>query len=111
MSDEALRWGVAALVGALLVLRLRDTWRMLREPRFAELARSAPMSVSVIIPARDEARRIGPGIAALLQQRVAPLEVLVVDDHSRDATAQVVRTVANGDPLVQLVTGQPLPRG
>ncbi len=109
MSDEALRWGVAALVGALLVLRLRDTWRMLREPRFAELARSAPVSVSVIIPARDEARRIGPGIAALLRQRVAPLEVLVVDDHSRDATAQVVRTVANGDPLVQLVTGQPLP--
>lgn len=45
--------------------------------------------VSVIIPARDESARIGALVRSVLAQRPASvqLEVLVVDDNSRDATA------------------------
>jgi chlorobactene glucosyltransferase len=111
MSEEALLRGVAVLGGALLALRLRDTWRVLREPRFGDAVPPRVATVSVIIPARDEAGRIGPGIAALLRQQRPPLEVLVIDDHSRDATVQVVHTAAGGDPLVRVVAGQPLPHG
>jgi GT2 family glycosyltransferase len=111
MSEEALLRGAVALWGVLLGLRLRDTWRVLREPRFGSDLPPPVATVSVIIPARDEAERIGPGITALLRQQVPPLEVLVIDDHSRDATAQVVRAAADGDPLIRVVAGQPLPPG
>jgi glycosyltransferase involved in cell wall biosynthesis len=43
--------------------------------------------VSVVVPARDEAGRVGACVAALLAQDAAVAEVLVVDDGSADATA------------------------
>lgn len=47
---------------------------------------SGPASISVIVPARDEAERIGPCLATIVG---APgvVEVIVVDDESTDATA------------------------
>jgi glycosyltransferase involved in cell wall biosynthesis len=44
-------------------------------------------TVSVVVPARDEAGRVGACVAALLAQDAAVAEVLVVDDGSADATA------------------------
>ncbi len=47
-------------------------------------------SISVVIPARDEAARIGPLLAAVIgAPRVS--EVIVVDDQSSDATADIGR--------------------
>jgi glycosyltransferase involved in cell wall biosynthesis len=45
-------------------------------------------SVSVVVPARDEAGRIGGCVAALLAQDAAVAEVVVVDDASTDRTAE-----------------------
>jgi len=45
-------------------------------------------SVSVVVPARDEAGRIGGCVAALLAQDAAVAEVVVVDDGSTDGTAE-----------------------
>lgn len=68
--------------------------------------------VSVLLPARDEAHRIGPTIADLLDQRRVPdLEVLVLDDESTDATADVVRAAARGDPRLRLLRGAATPPG
>jgi cellulose synthase/poly-beta-1,6-N-acetylglucosamine synthase-like glycosyltransferase len=44
-------------------------------------------TVSVVVPARDEGGRVGECVAALLAQDAAVVEVVVVDDGSRDATA------------------------
>jgi hypothetical protein len=44
-------------------------------------------TVSVVVPARDEAGRVGGCVAALLAQDAAVVEVVVVDDGSRDGTA------------------------
>ena len=44
-------------------------------------------TVSVVVPARDEAGRVGTCVAALLAQDAAVAEVVVVDDGSSDATA------------------------
>jgi dolichol-phosphate mannosyltransferase len=49
-------------------------------------AAPAPPSLTVLVPARDEARRIGPCLEGL-----RGLDVLVVDDGSADATAAVAR--------------------
>lgn len=50
------------------------------------------MDVSVVIPARDAARTLPATLAALAAQRFAGThEVIVVDDRSRDATAEIAR--------------------
>lgn len=62
--------------------------------------------VSVLVPARDEERRLGPCLAALLStEGVADLEILVLDDGSSDGTADIVRSYAERDPRVRLVDG------
>ncbi len=50
-----------------------------------------PFAVSVVIPALNEAERIGNAIAAIRAQSEPPLEIVVVDDGSRDETAAVAR--------------------
>jgi hypothetical protein len=70
--------------------------------------------VSILVPARDEAARIGPCIAALLaSQGLRDVEVLVLDDASTDGTADVVRRVAAGDPRLTVLDGgsDPVPDG
>jgi Glycosyl transferase family 2 len=68
--------------------------------------------VSVLLPVRDEAERVGTCLRSVLgQQGVADLEVVVLDDRSTDGTPDVVRAVAGGDPRVRLLQGRPLPEG
>ena len=55
---------------------------------------SAPLPVSFIVPARDEARLLGATLDALDASADAlglEREVLVVDDASTDATADIAR--------------------
>lgn len=61
-------------------------------------------TVSVIMPARDVEDLVGAALASVLSQN-APLEVLVVDDASRDGTAATVAAVAAGDSRVRLLQG------
>ncbi|HEY5667021.1 MAG TPA: glycosyltransferase [Gammaproteobacteria bacterium] len=67
--------------------------------------------VAVLIPARNEAAAIGMTLEALGRQG-QDLKIVVVDDRSDDATADVVR--AEGERLaldLTLVEGKPLPQG
>lgn len=57
--------------------------------------------VSVVIPARDAAPSIERALASILAQDYRPLEVIVVDDGSRDQTAALVARFA--DPAVRLI--------
>jgi GT2 family glycosyltransferase len=57
-------------------------------------------TITVIVPARDEAGRIAGCLQALAACRPAPLEVLVVDDASRDGTAALAR--AQGATVLEL---------
>jgi dolichol-phosphate mannosyltransferase len=61
--------------------------------------------VSVVIPARDEAGRIGPCLDAIMDDEQVS-EVIVVDDESADHTAKVA---AEAGAIV--VAGAPLPPG
>ncbi|MFF4622699.1 glycosyltransferase [Nonomuraea jabiensis] len=65
----------------------------------------AGVTVSVVIPARDEAARIGPCLRAVLAAP-AVSEVIVVDDGSRDGTAEVAASLG-----AKVVTAGPLPGG
>jgi chlorobactene glucosyltransferase len=65
--------------------------------------------VSIIIPARDEARNIARCVKAVLATAYAPIEVIVVDDRSSDDTAEIVEPATGG--RLKLVRGEELPRG
>ncbi len=68
--------------------------------------------VSVLLPVRNEAARVGACLTALLAQEGVPdLEILVLDDDSDDNTAAVVRALAGADRRVRLLTGRPLTGG
>jgi hypothetical protein len=68
--------------------------------------------VAVLVPARDEAARIGPCVrAALAQEGVPGLTVTVLDDGSTDGTAAAARAAAGGDPRLTVLTGEPPPPG
>ncbi len=79
--------------------------------RLARAARAAPpvrplarprTSISVVVPARDEAGRLGPLLDSIVGAPGVD-EVIVVDDRSTDDTAELARgagaTVVDGAPL------------
>lgn len=66
-------------------------------------------TASVLIPARDEANGISDSIKAALDSRDVCVEVVVLDDHSTDHTAEIVKRLAETDTRVRYVLGKPLP--
>ncbi|WP_084195936.1 glycosyltransferase [Streptosporangium amethystogenes] len=68
-------------------------------------ARTTPPRVSVVIPARDEEARLGPCLSAVLADP-AVTEVVVVDDESRDGTAELAARLG-----AKVLIGAPLPGG
>lgn len=67
--------------------------------------------VSVIIPARDEARNIARCLRSVLASTYPDFDVVVVDDHSTDGTGDLARAAAGGDPRVRVIVPPPLPEG
>jgi glycosyltransferase involved in cell wall biosynthesis len=66
----------------------------------------AEPTVTLVVPAYNEARRLPDTLAGwigYLDQQPYDAELIVVDDGSRDDTAQVVRTYAQRQPRVRLV--------
>ena len=64
----------------------------------------APASLSIIIPVRDEAENLEPLIAELDHFRNAydaPVEVIVVDDGSRDSSWKIIQCQAQSRPWLR----------
>ena len=95
-----------AVIPAVLVPMNLSVLR--RTPRFQPRPDTL---VSILIPARNEADNIGPALDAALGARGVPVEILVMDDGSTDATAGIVCAYAGRDPRVRLLTAPPLEEG
>ncbi len=66
--------------------------------------------LSVIVPAYNEEKRIGNTLTAILahlQAQTFRYEVIIVDDGSRDHTAQVVESLIHGMDNTRLIAYQP----
>src|SRR5712672_1156352 len=70
-------------------------------------------SVIAVVPARNEAATIAQALTSLLQQNYpGEFSVVLVDDHSEDATAQIARQTAselNAESRITICTAAPLP--
>lgn len=70
----------------------------------------APL-VSVVVPARDEARNIEACVRSILATRWPDVELIVVNDESSDGTAEIARTAVSGDRRATVMDNPALPDG
>ena len=104
--------GTAALFAALTTATLRHQRWARRLPAFDVLpAPAGAARCSVIVAARDEEARLEGTVRHLLAQRHVELEVIVVDDRSTDATADILRRLASEDTRVRATRVDRLPDG
>jgi dolichyl-phosphate beta-glucosyltransferase len=68
------------------------------------------VTLSLIIPAYNEEQRFGPQLGQVLEYlraRYPDFELIIVDDGSRDGTADVVRAAIADEPRAKLLSYQP----
>ncbi len=106
------------IVGSLLLIlaNILANLRVFEGLRPAEPPENPP-PVSILVPARNEERSIGECVGSLLRQDYPNCEVIVLDDHSGDATGTIVGQIfadaikARPNLVVRLMRGEPLPEG
>jgi len=99
----AIPWVLAPIVAIARASRSRSP-----DEERAEPPDEAPL-VSIVIPARNEARNIAPCVESALASTYPRLEVIVVDDHSTDDTGAIVESIASRDPRLRVIVPPPLP--
>ncbi|HEY0996869.1 MAG TPA: glycosyltransferase family A protein [Gemmatimonadaceae bacterium] len=110
-ADLVARWAPALpwVVGPIaLAARLRRPHTL---ERHSPVPPAQPLRVSVIVPARNEERNVARCLRALLASQWPALEVILVDDHSTDATGAIAREVAAGDARLRVFANPDLPDG
>lgn len=109
------------IVLLLLACQVPAAWVLLKRLYYGR-NRPAPVSalpdetrfagqVTVIVPTLNEAHRIRPCLEGLAAQGPEVREILVVDSHSTDGTAEVVAEFAAQDPRFRVINDPPLPPG
>ena len=88
----------AVLLSALALLQAR------REGRMVFPAIDPDRFVTVLIPAYNEEAVIERSIRTVLASTEVRIEVIVIDDGSKDRTSEIVRTAFADDPRVRLLT-------
>jgi len=98
----------AGFLTALVNLTCFDGLRSAPPPPAGEAPR-----ISILVPARNEERCIGPCIRSLLAQDYPHLELIVLDDLSSDGTPHLLDELGlrPGDPQRRVIRGQALPTG
>lgn len=104
-AAAALPWVITPVVTAI---RVRNSVSLDSESN--NPPSHAPL-VSVIIPARNEARNIERCLRSVLTTTYPTCEVIVVDDQSGDGTGDIARDIARNDPRVRVIDNTAPPAG
>jgi cellulose synthase/poly-beta-1,6-N-acetylglucosamine synthase-like glycosyltransferase len=89
----ALLWLWKAISAAYGLRRVPN----LNEPPYNQIASGDP-SITVIVPARNEAAKVGACLQSLLDQQQVNLRILAVDDRSTDSTGAIMDALALEQP-------------
>lgn len=68
-------------------------------------------SVSIIVPARNEAQEIERAVLSLLKLDYPRVELIAIDDRSTDATSEILDDLAKRHPQLQVAHVNDLPAG
>ncbi|MBV9840803.1 MAG: glycosyltransferase [Sphingomonadaceae bacterium] len=105
---QALHWlfAIAISVGIArsVLLSALALWQARRENRTVFPPIDPDRFVSVLIPAFNEARVIERSVRRVLDSRDVEIEVIVIDDGSKDETSAIVRAAFADEPRVRLLT-------
>jgi chlorobactene glucosyltransferase len=83
---------------------------VIRSLNKSDQPRATPM-VSVLVPARNEAEKIGLCLSTLAEQDYPNYEVIVLDDGSTDGTWGIAEQWSRTRPDFRAIAGRPLPAG
>lgn len=115
---EALLWVAYAAHWALTLawsachFQISDARRRTCRPAAREQRPGRPMpSVTVVLPAKDEAAELKDAAAAILSQRDVELRLVIVDDRSTDGTGAVADRAAREDARCRVIHNRELPDG
>lgn len=104
---------ISLLLMAMLTLRFVVVWvNYITQPFLPPLKGNAsqPM-VSILIPARNEASNLQLLLSALKDEAYPNLEIIVCNDNSTDATAEVLELFRSQIPALKWFNGKELPEG
>ncbi|MBA4493913.1 glycosyltransferase [Paenactinomyces guangxiensis] len=94
-------------VAILMYFSFRQRMKIKRRNRWlkrgSELIEYNPL-VSVVIAAYNEEKVINKTIHSVLRSKYAPLEVIIVNDGSKDQTEAVIKREFSGNPQVHVIT-------
>lgn len=101
---------LAALINTVVFARLAKTFGRLRvEQTEHETPLNDLPTVSVCIAARDETHAMTQSLEHVIASDYPKLEVIVLDDGSRDNTSMLIKSFAHAG--VRFIEGKPLPEG
>ena len=107
-----------ALLGLIALLWLLQTIQIARGIRLVpRLEDAAPAEgpklpeVSILVAARDEARKLPEALASFLAQDYPDYDVVAVNDRSHDETRQILDAAAAAHPRLKVVHIETLPGG
>lgn len=100
------------VLGVLSLLLLITIFNAITAPQLRKSPQPVAFPrVSVLVPARNEAENIGNCLSGLLAQDYPDVEIIVLDDHSTDETAEIAHRWQQRSPNLRLISGAPLPDG
>lgn len=104
-------YGVLAIMLVAMGRQLLIAGRLFHPPRYSsKLGQEIDLpSVSVCIPARNEQHALTDCLDRVLASTYPRLEIIVLDDVSRDTTPALIKSFASEG--VRFVQGAPLPKG
>ncbi len=116
VETKSLRFGIAIVIFVASVVKLLEAlraWRLVRP--LSEESPSGTSSgyptLSVIVPARDEERKLEGALRTVLGQDYPDLEVILVNDRSTDGTGRIMERLAAGRENVAVIHIEDLPEG
>jgi chlorobactene glucosyltransferase len=116
MDIELLAWilSTIAMIASLAVIRwIHSQYHMDVVVDPVTAPPQLQPEISVIVPARNEAKNIRRCVEALLDQTYSNYELIVLDDRSTDATLQILEQISRSAHAERLrvLEGQDLPPG
>src|SRR5689334_17433805 len=105
---QVIFWITGAFWLLTAVMMIRATASLKHLPKLEAFQQPAP-TVSVLIAVRDEAARIEKTVRQVLAQQGVALQLIVINDRSRDATAEILSKLADEFAQLKIITIDHLP--